>query len=152
MFTNAFAHSCSMRPSFPSILSSTYPLMYGGYERLKKRTLISEAFKHAGFQTPGFHSNLYLSDDLGYDCGFDEFYDSKTNPSATARLRQSLKFQLDSDGELYRMLSHLSETAECTAGADLGSPYVPADDITNRALEWALQAGKKAGPRFLWVH
>ncbi|ELZ19137.1 sulfatase [Haloterrigena salina JCM 13891] len=126
--------------------------MYGGYERISEdRTLISEAFDDAGYRTAGFHSNLYLSADFGYDRGFDEFYDSKTDPSATARLRQFVKDQLDSDGILYQTLARAFETAEETAGINVGSAYVSADEITDRALEWA-ESVATDGPRFLWVH
>lgn len=60
-FTNAFAHACSTRPSFPSILTSSYALMHGGFEQLSSdRTTIAEALSGAGYQTAGFHSNLYL--------------------------------------------------------------------------------------------
>ncbi|WP_436344704.1 sulfatase [Natronorubrum sp. FCH18a] len=150
--TNAFAHACSTRPSFPSILTSSYALMYGGYERISEdRTLLSEAFDDAGYRTAGFHSNLYLSADFGYDRGFDEFYDSKTDPSATARLRQFVKDQLDSDGLLYQTLAQAFETAEQTAGVNVGSAYVSADEITDRALEWA-NSVEGDGPRFMWVH
>ncbi|SER82528.1 sulfatase [Natrinema salaciae] len=151
-FTNAFAHACSTRPSFPSILTSSYALMYGGYERIsEKRTLLSEVFDSAGYRTAGFHSNLYLSADFGYDRGFDEFYDSKTDPSATARLRQFVKDRLDSDGLLYQTLAQAFETAERTAGANVGSAYVNADEITDHALEW-VESVRDDGPRFLWVH
>ncbi|RKD98073.1 sulfatase [Halopiger aswanensis] len=150
--TNAFAHACSTRPSFPSILTSSYALMYGGYERISpERTLISEVFDEAGYRTAGFHSNLYLSADFDYDRGFDEFYDSKTDPSATARLRQFVKDQLDSDGLVYQTLARAFETAEETAGVNIGSAYVSADEITDHALEWA-ESVADDGPRFLWVH
>lgn len=150
--TNTFAHACSTRPSFPSILTSSYALMYGGYERISPdRTLISEVFDDAGYQTAGFHSNLYLSADFDYDRGFGEFYDSKTDPSVTARLRQFVKDQLDSDGLVYQTLSRAFETAEETAGVNVGSAYVNADEITDHALKWA-ESVADDGPRFLWIH
>jgi len=60
-FTSAFSHACSTRPSFPSIMTSSYALEYGGFERLSsKRTTIAELLEEAGYETAGFHSNLYL--------------------------------------------------------------------------------------------
>jgi len=151
-FENAFAHACSTRPSFPSILASSSALMYGGYERMSEdRTLVSEVFDDAGYDTGGFHSNLYLSADFGYGRGYDEFYDSKTDPSATARLRQFVKDRLDSDGLLYQTLANAFETAERQAGANIGSAYVSADDITDRSIEWATGLDDDA-PKFLWTH
>jgi len=80
-FTSAFSHACSTRPSFPSIMtSSSYALEYGGFERLSsKRTTIAELLEEAGYETAGFHSNLYLSADFGYDRGFNRFFDSKSD-------------------------------------------------------------------------
>ena len=138
VFENAFAHACSTRPSFPSILASSYPLMYGGFERIADgRTLVSEMLAEGGYRSGGFHSNLYLSADFGYDRGFETLYDSETNPSATARLRQIVKDRLNDDSLPYRLLARGFEIAERRTGANVGSAYVNADEITDRAIEWA---------------
>jgi len=43
-FSNVYAHACSTRPSFPSILTSSYALERGGFERLSEdRTTLAEA-------------------------------------------------------------------------------------------------------------
>jgi arylsulfatase A-like enzyme len=151
-FENAFAHACSTRASFPSILTSVYSLMYGGYERVSdEQTVISEVFDRAGYRTAGFHSNLYLSADFGYDRGFDTFFDSKTDPSLTAKVRQWVKDRLDSDGIAYRSLARAFEIAEREAGLNVGSAYVNAEDITDMAVEWITEADGE-NPSFLWVH
>ncbi|QLG26096.1 sulfatase [Halorarum halophilum] len=151
-FTNAFAHACSTRPSFPSILTSTYATMYGGYERVSdEQTVVSEVFHDAGYRTAGFHSNLYLSADFGYDRGFDTFFDSKTHPSPTARLRQAVKDRLNEDGVVYQTLARAFEVAERQAGANIGSAYVTADEITDMGVEWIQEADNEQ-PNFLWVH
>jgi arylsulfatase A-like enzyme len=151
VFESAFAHACATRPSFPTILTSSYPLMYGGYERLSEsRTLISEVFDDAGYRTGGFHSNAYLNPEFGYGRGFDRFDGSMTDPSLPARLRQYVKTNLDSDGILYRTLEQFYQTGEKHAGADVGSAYVDADEITDRAIEWLGDGEDDEG--FLWVH
>jgi arylsulfatase A-like enzyme len=152
-FENAFAHACSTRPSFPSILTSSYPLMYGGFKRLSsERTLVSEALADAGYTSAGFHSNLFLSADFGYDRGWETYFDSKTDPSPTARLRQAVKDHLDHEGRLFQFLARAFSTAERQAGVNVGAAYVVADDITDRALEWARSRAARDGSRFLWVH
>jgi arylsulfatase A-like enzyme len=151
-FENAFAHACSTRPSFPSILTSSYPLMYGGFERIAAgRTLVSEALAAGGYRCGGFHSNLYLSADFGYGRGFETLYDSKSDPSPTARLRQLVKDRLDEDGLPYRLLARGFEVAERRTGTNVGSAYVAADEITDRAIAWARGADADT-PQFLWVH
>ncbi|MFB6178665.1 MAG: sulfatase [Halorientalis sp.] len=151
-FTNAFAHACSTRPSFPSIHSSSHALKHGGFEFMTdSRTMVAEVFDDAGYDTGGFHSNLYLSADFGYSRGFDTFYDSKTDPSPMARLRQAVKDRLDDDGFLYQFLASAFDTAERRAGINIGSAYVTAEDITDRALEWA-RGQANSDDRFLWVH
>lgn len=63
--------------SFPGILTSSYYLEYGREEDLSpKRTLISQVLKKSGIVTAAFHSNPYLSDDFGWNRGWDTFYDS----------------------------------------------------------------------------
>ncbi len=149
-FTNAFAHACATRASFPSILTSSTALMYGGYERLSdNRTLITEALP-AAYRAGGFHSNLYLSSEFGYSRGFDAFFDSKSDPSRAARLKGAVEERLDEDGWLYGVLSKAVDAAEKEAGINVGSAYVRADDITDRAIAWA--DGQRDDPRLLWTH
>jgi len=63
--------------SFPGLLTSSYYLEYGKPKGLSpKRTLISEPLQEAGIVTAGFHSNPYISDFLGWNRGWDVFYDS----------------------------------------------------------------------------
>jgi len=132
-------------------MTSSYALEYGGFERLSpKRTTIAELLNEAGYETAGFHSNLYLSADFGYDRGFDQFFDSKSDSGTLAKLRQEVKTRLDSDGTLYGVLQRAFNATEKQAGIELGSAYVDAEEITDRALEWSRSTD--GGPRFLWVH
>jgi len=56
--------------------------MYGGFERLSAdRTTLAEALSRGGYRTAGFHSNLYLSADFGYDRGSTR----STTPGRTRR-------------------------------------------------------------------
>ncbi len=68
-------------PSFPGILTSSYFLEYGKPKRLSpQRTLVSEVLKKAGIFTVAYHSNPYLSGDMGWNRGWDVFYDSMKDP------------------------------------------------------------------------
>ncbi|TQQ80281.1 sulfatase [Halonotius roseus] len=152
-FLNAFAHAGMTRASFPTILTSSYTNMYGGYDRITEgRTLVSEVLTQGGYSTAGFHSNLFLCADFGYQRGFDMFYDSKTDPSFTAKLRQFIKTNLNQDSILYNFLQRLYDTTEKNAGLNVGSSYVKADEITDRSIEWVTKTEADSSDRFLWTH
>lgn len=150
-FTNVFSHAGMTRASFPTILTSSYSNMYGGYERITEgRTLLSEVLKRGGYSTAGFHSNLFLCADFGYQRGFDTFYDSRTDPGFTAKLRQFVKTNLDQDSFLYGVLQKLYDATEKNAGFNVGSTYVKADKITDLSIEWVNKSN--SNDRILWTH
>lgn len=152
-FTSAFAHAHATRASFPSILTSTYPLMYGGFERLApEQTVVSEPLQDAGFETAGFHSNPFLSRGFGYERGFDTFYDSQSEPTLFSKLREWVKQNLDNDGVVFGLLSSAFNATERRTGIEIGSSYVKADDLTDRAIEWINQESDSSGGNFLWIH
>jgi arylsulfatase A-like enzyme len=147
---DAYANANATRASFPSILTSTYPLAYGGFKYLSdRRTMLGTPLQEAGYATSGFHSNVWLSRDFNYDRGFDRFYDSKSDPGPMARLRTFLKTNLDQDGLVYRTLQSVYDRTERQAGIDVGQTYKDAETITDRALEWIDDAPE---PFFCWVH
>ncbi len=151
LFKNAFSHAGTTRTSFPSILTSSSALMYGGYNRLSNdRILISEVLKNKNYKTGGFHSNLFLSSDFGYSRGFDKFFDSKESPSILTKARRFVKQNIKKESILYRALRKLFEETEKHAGVEFGSAYVRADDITDKAIKW-LQNHEDQNI-FLWIH
>jgi arylsulfatase A-like enzyme len=155
---DAYANSTWTRASFPSIITSTYPLEYGGFESLSEnRTTVGTAVSRGGHRTAALHSNLWLSAEYGYDRGFDYFYDSKTDPDLTSRIRAWVKLHLDHDGILYRTLQWLYDTTEEKAGMDVGSTYRDAETITDEAVDWLRGLDTDTGGDgdeyvFCWVH
>jgi len=76
-FTKAHSPGPYTKAAFPGLLTSSYYLEYGKERMLSgKRVLISEILKKSGIITAGFHSNPYISEDLGWNRGWDVFYDS----------------------------------------------------------------------------
>ena len=76
-FTKAHSPGPYTWAAFPNILTSSYYLEYGREEILSiRRVLISEVLKREKMMTACFHSNPYLSEDLGWNRGWDVFYDS----------------------------------------------------------------------------
>jgi arylsulfatase A-like enzyme len=148
-FLNAYSHVGGTRYSFPSILTGVTPMMYGGHERVSEdQTLVSEVFQNAGYLTGGFHSNLYISGRFGYDRGWDEFFDSDPDESNTSKLRKWAKTNLD--GTLLSVLKKGYDFLESSQGMNVGSYHVPADELTDRTIEFVREAGDE--PTFVWVH
>ncbi len=77
IFTKAQSTGPYTQASFPGLLTSSHFLDYGQPKGLSaKRTLISEPLKRAGIITVAFHSNPYITSYLGWNRGWDVFYDS----------------------------------------------------------------------------
>jgi len=141
-FTNAFAHSGTTRTSFPAILTSSYALMHGGYDQISaNRTLVSEVLSEDGYHTGGFHSNPFLSEEFGYAKGFNTFYDGQETASLLGQLRQGVKRKLNTNGQLFQFLKRTFAATEKHAGVEIGSPYVRADDLTDRAITFLDSSG-----------
>ena len=150
-FTRAFAHVGGTRFSFPSILTSVTPMMYGGHDRVDdEQTPVAEVFQDAGYQTAGFHSNLYISADYGYGRGFDTFFDSRDDPSFLTRARRYVKKNLK-DSPVFPVLKEAYDFVESSSGVNVGSSHVPAPDLTEMAVDW-IESTDPDRPSFLWVH
>jgi arylsulfatase A-like enzyme len=77
VFTRGQAAGPYTQASFVGLLTSSYFLEYGQPKGLSsRRILISEPLKEAGIVTAAFHSNPYLCGYLGWNRGWDFFYDS----------------------------------------------------------------------------
>jgi arylsulfatase A-like enzyme len=131
-------------------MSGTYPWMYGGFDSLHPdRPHLAAQLAEAGYTTGGFHSNPYLGADFGYDRGFDMFYEGGDDTSSLAALRKRIVRHLDQESVPYRLLRGAYKTFETRFGRDLGTPYVPAADLTGRVSDWLATT---AEPVFCWVH
>ena len=76
-FTKGQATGPYTQASFPGLLTSSYYLEYGKPRGLApERTLVSEPLQRAGIVTAAFHSNPYICAYLGWNRGWDIFYDS----------------------------------------------------------------------------
>jgi len=96
VFKRCFSQGPGTRASFPSILSSTYPLMFRDYHDwgIRERLSIAELLKKDGYSTAAFHSNPYLTRGYGYDKGFDVFYEGITKKTTAQSFRDKLQTKL----------------------------------------------------------
>jgi arylsulfatase A-like enzyme len=169
----AFCHESiatgpNTRTSFPGILCSSYPLMYGGYAQLTgAREVISERFQDRGFRTVGVNTNTQLHSRFGWDRGWDIYYDSEstfvhdsavelgddqaaTSQSRTDDYLESAKAKiydtLDQDGLTYRLVESIYRRIGTRS-----PPHDSAVQAVDRTFEF-LDALPGEKPLFLWVH
>lgn len=76
LFKRAFAQGPATLMSFPSIISGTYPLSYGGPSYLiNDRPHVAEILKENGYYCCGFQTNYWLSFQHNYPRGFNEYFE-----------------------------------------------------------------------------
>jgi len=148
-FSAAIANGCNTRTSFPSILTGTYPLFYGGYSYLSEdRPFVAEQFRKAGYETVGYHSNPHLGRDQNYDTGFDVFNDEAESSDSISSLKDRVERRLDPDSRIYAVLRRLWHRFSMTTGS---AAYAKADTISNNAIDW-LDSYDGDEPFFIWLH
>lgn len=148
-FEQTIANGPNTRTSFPSILTSTYPVHYGGYSFLSEdRPFIAQVFRNAGYETAGYHSNPHLGRDQNYHTGFGVFNDEAEASESVASLKDRVERRLDPDSWLYSLLRTLWHRYTMTTGS---SAYAKADTISDNAVEW-LHSREGDDPFFVWLH
>jgi len=149
-FEQAVANGPNTPSSFPTILTSTHPLMYGGYRYLdEQRPFVSETLRSAGLHTVGYHSNPHLGPEKNYNHGFETFNDGGESDDDARSLKNFVDEHLDPDGLLYRMLRRGFHLFQMTADT---SAYARAPAITERATDWLDEQWDGDQPFFMWLH
>ncbi|MBX0303034.1 sulfatase [Haloarcula salinisoli] len=149
-FDQAVANGPNTPSSFPTILTGTHPLMYGGYRYLdEQRPFLSETFRDAGWTTVGYHSNPHLGPEKNYNHGFDTFNDGGEDDDDAWTLKNFVDERLDPDGLLYKLLRRGYHMFQMTADT---SAYVRAPEITDRATRWLDEEWDGDQPFFMWLH
>lgn len=153
-FEEAIANGSNTPTSFPSILTSTYPLMYGGFKYLDdSRPFVAEQLSEAGFETVAYHSNPHLGPNWNYDRGFERFNDrgdaaEHSDVGAINRLRAGIEERLDNDSAIYGVLRRIWHLFSMSTGT---AAYANATSITDSALDW-LEEWNGKRRFFLWLH
>lgn len=151
LFTQAISNGSGTPSAVPPILTSTYPLMYGGYEYLSKnRITIAEILKNNGYATAAFHSNTYLSKFYGYGRGFDVFYDNLPINLGESRYRMVRKFSRKFKSFHKLCSNYLNATIFAYRRNAWHLPYVSADIINKMAISWIKES--KPSEFFMWLH
>jgi arylsulfatase A-like enzyme len=150
-YDDAWATASYTVGSVRSILSGSYQWSYDGDPYEADRPHVAEYFSELGYATGGFHSNPLLHEKHGWNRGFDHYFTGGfegTGKSVMGAV-QNLVTKFDVTSQLAQ--SVLSLVGQHT-GRDIrggGRPYIPADELQRRAVEWA---DEQHNPVFTWVH
>lgn len=150
LFENAFANGPNTPSSFPTLLTGTYPSMYGGYRYLdERRPFLSATLGEAGMRTVGYHSNPHLGPEKNYNHGFDTFNDGAEDDDDARTIKNFVDEHVPADSWLYSILRrgwhYLTMTTDTSA-------YAPAGEITDRAIDWFETDWDGESPYFMWLH
>ena len=143
MFTQAFSNGPITSFSFPSILTSSYALMYPPVKFRNDElyrvympgiyggVTLAEMLKGQGFYTIGIHSNPWLSSYYNYNRGFDEFIEMMDSIPVAGHciLSKARQFLPTISGKI---------------------DFYHSAEITKRAIDLMKNAPQKRC--FLWVH
>lgn len=151
VFKDAFSVGPNTSYSFPSILTSTYPLDYQGPEEIKEpRVLISEVFQREGFITAAFHSNPYLSDYFGYDKGWDVFKDINFSikSSVSGRFKKRFnKLLISTFPKIFFWIAYLKYKINGPKNTRVRAPL-----INQVVKDFIFSLKKENKPFFVWIH
>ncbi|NIQ04751.1 MAG: sulfatase-like hydrolase/transferase [Candidatus Korarchaeota archaeon] len=154
-FPLAFSNGPDTPSSFPSLFTSTYPLMFGGYDRLSsKRKLLSEWLQKQGYTTVAIHSNPHLSSFFGYNRGFDFFNELKGGDSRSHPMRKlrDLLFDLfEKNPQASGVVDTLFQKAHALVQAQSAISYTRAKETNERIFSW-FRDHYDGRNFFLWVH
>ena len=152
LFTQAIANGSSTPTSFPSIITSTYPLMYPDYPHISKfRTTIVEVLKENGYKTAGFHSNPYTSRYYHYDRGFEVFEDFLFPQIDEKRVSKGIKDIIRKNEMLYTFVRKLYKSLSNVKRRirPISLPYQRASVINQKAISWLEKITSRF---FIWLH
>lgn len=149
-FSQAVANGPNTPSSFPSILTGTLPLMYGGYHYLDdERPFIAEKLRDKNYTTVGYHSNPHLGSNRNYDTGFGTFNDTADGSDTVAKVKNRVESKLDPDSTVYSLLRRLWHYFTLTTDS---SAYAKAPTITENAIDWLAETWNGEESFFMWLH
>ncbi|WP_456478378.1 sulfatase [Geoglobus ahangari] len=156
-FERAYSLSSWTSPSVVGMLTSTYPLMYGGDLRIRyPRVSVAEILKSEGYATLGFTFHPYLDNKYGFGRGFDVYYDEirasdleGMSNSSQSKIVGVIKKVYDSKLMPKMLRNYIWLRMLYRRIVNRKLPYVPGFEI-NTMVKDHLEDIEE--PFFLWVH
>lgn len=152
----AITHGHGTPVAFPSILTGTYPMLYGGCSVLSpRRPILARCLRDANYDTVAFTSNPHLFDKYGYSVGFNDFNEyqgDSDDPTSTHSLLERTRLAVSSAfGQESWIYDYLRPVYYFLLSATDERPYAPADEVNEQFLSW-LDDRDSSAPFFSWVH
>lgn len=134
-FVNCFSQGISSAPSMTSLLTSTWPLDYGGHWYLdSSRITIAEILQAEGYATAAIHSNPNISRLRNFHKGFD-LYEENLVPWDVGSIGDHLPARYQ------RLINRFFRILRL-------QPYLPAEALNGKVMRWLKQEHR---PFFLWI-
>ena len=139
--------------AFISLFTSTYPLMFNGYQRLAPpRTSFVEVLSKSGYLTIGIHDNPFLSKFFGFHRGFKVFIDlgeESLYRKMVFKKRHPVKKAISKAVKSLGILSLVKALRE--RERKIETPYASAEAVVKAAVNKLQEYSAKEGI-FLWTH
>lgn len=149
---NHFSNSPASPSSFKSIFSSTYPYEYSmtGYYS-DERPFLPRILSAKGVRTIGLTTNPYISTVHGYDQGFEKFKDTVISGShSESSWRENLGAKIKIIARKLPFTNYLRVIRDSFRGR--GTPYMEAEDVTQKAIELIEEEEVYDRDNFYWFH
>ncbi len=161
VFTQAYVVGPNSSHSFPSLLTSTYPLDYQALHIDENRELLSEVLKKQGYITICLQTSPFLSEYFGYNRGWDYFEDiaipvpkSKFfNPHSFRGKLQDILIRLSINSSPHVFFGLLYIRNKIKNLFKEIKPYKTGALFINKIIKDFISANKDGEkPFFLWAH
>lgn len=158
LFLNAIANGPGTPESFPSIFTSTYPLMHKRIILSSKYKTLAEVLSKNGFVCAGFHSNPFLSSFFGWNRGFETYKDFYENISCQTKIFQELPqpikiffskiiSKIETNNHYKKSFNWIFQIYN---KINQNLPYILGEELNYHVLKWL--KNQKAKKIFLWLH
>ncbi|WP_256546764.1 sulfatase [Halobellus inordinatus] len=152
-FNQAYATGPGTTPSFPAMLTGTYPLSFDALGPLSEsRPRVSTFLSRSGWKTAAFQCNPFLSSHFNYNVGFATFRDYQ-NPLmgiATKIFPRGIEIsnpKLRKVDDTLHITDAIKRSYQLVKGKP--RPYVSAEVITDDTIEWLNETDESF---FCWTH
>ncbi|MCP4633783.1 MAG: sulfatase-like hydrolase/transferase [candidate division Zixibacteria bacterium] len=146
LFTKAFANSNWTKPATASIFSSLLPHQHGALNPTSRLSphipLLPELLSDNGYYSVGFSTNVNITKQTGFDCGFNEFYYLRGIPAIPLDVNAPKlpRFKII-DYIAVKLLPHLKDRVRI---------YRNGESTTNNVIKW-LETNKRR-KFFVYLH